>query len=115
MLARGARPPVACAVPSGREDAMTRIRPGAEESDSGVPRRIVDMIAELFSEFSPDLVVLDCNRRVEEVAGRCRAELVGTRLDEVALDPKSVTEVNEAVRSLVAIGPAGRPARIADL
>ena len=97
-----------CAVPTAGGDEGSysngQVLPPVSLIESA--HRIVEMTSDGYLEFSADMVVLDCNSHIEE--------LVGKPL-EPRLDPRSVNEVREVVKLLVAAGPNGRAARIADL
>lgn len=77
--------------------------------------RLVDMTSDAFVELDARGVLLDGNRRAEELLGFGREELLGRSLVDLLDDPADAAEVVARVAELAAAGVTGRPVRVAEL
>lgn len=97
---------------AGRAAAVNA--PGDSEASPPAPR-LVDMTSDVFVELDDRGVLLDCNRRAEELLGWRREELAGRGLVGLLDDSADAEEVAARLAQLATDDAVGRPLQVVDL
>jgi len=117
-------------LPLVKRAAIARVGATPRDSDGELPgdaeppsdeMRLIDMMSDIYVETGQDGVVIEWNRRAEELLGRPRHEAIGRVFEDIALD-ESDADLFRVERELLVgeedtSSPAhrGRPVRVSDL